>query len=482
MVGNINFQEEIEKVEEKLSDNPKSRIFLQLSELYRKSGNLEKATNVLQEGLKIHPDYWTAKVALAKIYLQQNNSDDAIVLLEDVTAKIPDNLLANQLLGDIYFKANDVEKTLKHYKKVLSLYSEDEIRSQRVEELIKAVEEKNIKEREIEEEQSPILQDKEYKKIDDIISFQDTFPKTVKDEGLEIDIPDIDFTKPVDNISESESNTVYGERPDDELIGNVQQDVILEDVIQHEEIIDDSESLSQRDDEGEENEDNGSDEIPTVTLARLYNDQGYRNKALDILEQILDKEPDNNKALKFFDELTNKHKENTIVPVVDSEPEKEEFHVDLSDKPFKEIESHNETGVDLKLVEEVDVKSEETKELEVFPDTVEDENLIEEPIGVLEETEVIDAVQEVVQEDKVVEINEVELNAEEETREFKVIPEIIEEDKVDIEDETQVRVEEKPSTVIEQPVKIDEETSEKKDTKVDDKRLKLLLNWLNGIK
>ncbi|MBU1626058.1 tetratricopeptide repeat protein, partial [bacterium] len=104
MAGEIDFQEEIQRIEEKLAENHKSRIFLQLAELYRKSENLDKAIEVLQNGLKAHPDYWTAKVALAKIYIQQDKTDYAIVLLEDVTAKIPENLLANQLLRDIYYR------------------------------------------------------------------------------------------------------------------------------------------------------------------------------------------------------------------------------------------------------------------------------------------------------------------------------------------------------------------------------------------
>jgi len=333
MSGDIDYKEEIERIEEKLSENPKSRIFLQLAEIYRKRDELDKAIEVLQNGLKVHPDYWTAKVALAKIYVQMEDPEKAIVLLEEVTVKIPDNLLANQLLGDIYYKKKSISEALKYYNNVLNLYPNDEVRAQRVEELMSQKDldsspsddkSENVFETSLEESETTINSEL---KIEDVIdnseSNDSSSEKDVLDFSNATDLSDIDFSKPLETLDDQENDEDLVE---DELITN-------ESFVSDEEDQDSAGIEIQKDfEDTKSDEDFEDEEIPTVTLAQLYFDQGYPDKSIEILENILEKNPQDEKALKFYKKLTESeiHEETETLPVledafVDSTSEEEPF-------------------------------------------------------------------------------------------------------------------------------------------------------------
>src|SRR5215470_3212229 len=103
----------IEKLQKKLDKDPGSLIFFQLAEEHRKEGNLEAAESILKQGLSRHPNYWSARVTLARIYQQLGNSDPAQAELEKVVRAVPDHLLANRLLSDIYLSKNEYQDALK---------------------------------------------------------------------------------------------------------------------------------------------------------------------------------------------------------------------------------------------------------------------------------------------------------------------------------------------------------------------------------
>lgn len=75
MIEAIQIDDRIAKCEKLLAADPKSQIFAALAEAYRKKGDLQKAQEVCLQGLKVHPDYSSARVVLAKIYLTNENYD-----------------------------------------------------------------------------------------------------------------------------------------------------------------------------------------------------------------------------------------------------------------------------------------------------------------------------------------------------------------------------------------------------------------------
>src|SRR5574337_1417767 len=91
---------EIAKLTERISKDPKSKLFVPLAEEYKKSGDIEMAIYVLSEGLKNNPGYVTARSILGKLLFEQGDLEGSQKEFEEVIKAIPDNLLAQRKLGD----------------------------------------------------------------------------------------------------------------------------------------------------------------------------------------------------------------------------------------------------------------------------------------------------------------------------------------------------------------------------------------------
>ena len=116
---------EITKLTERISKDPKSKLFVPLAEEYKKAGDMEMAVHVLTEGLKNNPSYVTARSFLGKLLLDQGDLPAAQKEFEEVVKAIPDNLMAQRKLGDIYALQSKPAEALQHYKTVLAINPKD---------------------------------------------------------------------------------------------------------------------------------------------------------------------------------------------------------------------------------------------------------------------------------------------------------------------------------------------------------------------
>ncbi len=94
----------IAKCNKILNENPNSQIFAALSEAYRKKGDIDKAFRVCQTGLKIHPEYGSAHMVMAKINLDKGLYDwaemEVVKIIElDGHGHATDLLMAEILIG-----------------------------------------------------------------------------------------------------------------------------------------------------------------------------------------------------------------------------------------------------------------------------------------------------------------------------------------------------------------------------------------------
>ena len=74
---NKNIKKEINKISKKLSKDPESPLFARLADLYRESGDVDKAIEICEDGLKYHPYYLTAHIVLSKCYRELGMHDEA---------------------------------------------------------------------------------------------------------------------------------------------------------------------------------------------------------------------------------------------------------------------------------------------------------------------------------------------------------------------------------------------------------------------
>lgn len=92
--------QQIAHFESRLQADPASRVFLPLADLYRRAGELDRARQLLSEGLANDPDFLSARTALGEVLMLLGQATAARIELQAVLARDPDNLLALRLLVD----------------------------------------------------------------------------------------------------------------------------------------------------------------------------------------------------------------------------------------------------------------------------------------------------------------------------------------------------------------------------------------------
>jgi tetratricopeptide (TPR) repeat protein len=116
---------DLQKLEEKLRKDPNSKLFFPLAEEYIEAGRLQEAITLLRTGIKAHPDFLSARVALGKALLSKGQVEEAKQEFEQVVTANPDNLMAHKKLAGIYFKAGDARKALASCEVILAVNPTD---------------------------------------------------------------------------------------------------------------------------------------------------------------------------------------------------------------------------------------------------------------------------------------------------------------------------------------------------------------------
>ena len=117
---------EIGRLTSQLARDPKSKLFIPLAEEYMKAGMAEEAIMALEEGLKVHPAYMSARVLLGKACMEKGDTDGAITQFETVIKTIPDNLLAHKKLAEAYKAQGRYKEAIKSLRVVTILSPKDD--------------------------------------------------------------------------------------------------------------------------------------------------------------------------------------------------------------------------------------------------------------------------------------------------------------------------------------------------------------------
>lgn len=104
------------ELESELSRDPKSRRFYELAREYQKQGRMDEAMALCERGLGLYPSQWQARILLAQLYIGKGRLEEARAMVERVLLPLPDNVPANHLAADIYRALGDSERALKHYR------------------------------------------------------------------------------------------------------------------------------------------------------------------------------------------------------------------------------------------------------------------------------------------------------------------------------------------------------------------------------
>lgn len=108
----------VQELENELKKDPKLKRFYELAREYQKQGRLDEASVWCEKGLALNPSQWQARILLAQVYLAKGRLLEARTHVEKVLLPLPDNVPANHLAADVYLAMGDQEKALRHYQVV----------------------------------------------------------------------------------------------------------------------------------------------------------------------------------------------------------------------------------------------------------------------------------------------------------------------------------------------------------------------------
>jgi tetratricopeptide (TPR) repeat protein len=264
---------EIKSLDERLTREPDSYCFARLSEIYLKVGLVGDALHTARQGVAKHPGYLAGQRALAMACNANGLQEESRSILEQVTAAIPADTAAQKLLASLYVEAGDKASAIRVYSTLLDFRPND---AQSKEQL------------------------KELQQVDTsgtLLAVTSSDP-VVLDENIDEDTEE-------DIYELSEDDIVYdeGEASDKAAVLVVAPPFA-------------GVSLSEQ-----------HDPLSTLTLAELYEQQGFIVKALDIYRTILADDPSNAQlqakiaTLECQGSISQETSEQHATPYLDEEQE-----------------------------------------------------------------------------------------------------------------------------------------------------------------
>ncbi len=118
MIDTAQIDDRIAKCQKILEVDPNSQIFAALAEAYRKRGDLDKAFQVCQNGLRIHPSYGSAHLVMSKINLDRGLYDWAEIEVKKAQDLDGPSRATDLLLAEIFIFRGDFERAVKLLKRL----------------------------------------------------------------------------------------------------------------------------------------------------------------------------------------------------------------------------------------------------------------------------------------------------------------------------------------------------------------------------
>lgn len=258
------FWADIKKYEDLLSKDPRSYCFAPLSELYRKLGLLDDAVAVANRGIEAHPEYIGGFMALGRALFEQGNRDQAKTALEKVVLATPENLLAQRLLSQLYHEEGNLPAAERALHLLVTFNPEDRESALALEVLRRSIPPAG--------EIVPLPATALFK----------TEESTVTEQAEADFRPDTEQPAICPESDGSNADADY--------------ELVVEDPA-----VADEQAVATREHHDAEA---GIVPLATVTLAELYEGQGFFEKALEVYSDLLQKDPDNRLLQERVSQLT----------------------------------------------------------------------------------------------------------------------------------------------------------------------------------
>jgi len=118
-------RQRIDDLRRRVEQDPASIAFAQLAEELRRAGDAAEAIDVCRAGLRLHPDFVSARLTLGRALVALNQLDAAYEELQRVVGSVPDNLAAIRAVADVWRQRGNLREALSHYRAALALAHND---------------------------------------------------------------------------------------------------------------------------------------------------------------------------------------------------------------------------------------------------------------------------------------------------------------------------------------------------------------------
>ncbi|MEN8145923.1 MAG: tetratricopeptide repeat protein, partial [Gemmatimonadota bacterium] len=126
---------EIQQFEQQVRRDPNGRTFARLADAYRKDGQLERALELLEGGLRRHSDYLSAHLVHGRTLRSLGRRVEAIEAFERVAELDAANVIALRALAEMAEEAGESEQALTYVESLLQILPQDETLEEHAERL-----------------------------------------------------------------------------------------------------------------------------------------------------------------------------------------------------------------------------------------------------------------------------------------------------------------------------------------------------------
>lgn len=122
----------IQKYLKALEENPRSRVFAPLAESYRRLGMVDRAIDILKDGMRYHPNYVVGYLSLAACYFDLEQFQLCYSTLKPFVPTSRDNLRLQRLFAESCEHIGHDYEALETYKFLLFLNPKDKVAATKV--------------------------------------------------------------------------------------------------------------------------------------------------------------------------------------------------------------------------------------------------------------------------------------------------------------------------------------------------------------
>lgn len=277
--------------------NPRSKVFAPLAEAFRKLGMLDDALKILRDGIRNHPNYALGYIVLAHCYYDQEKYELTYNTLRPIISQNADNISLQKIFAQACIHLGHLEEALDTYKYLLFLNPRDKFFATEVKKL-----------------EDDLMVGHKKLTLDQLIKAPD-MPIPVSD-SVDDDWVQVDFNrthkkalpeskKPMEPEPVQDDEWVMN-KPGDEQKPNLHP-ILTKETVSHRDLEDDFFADEFEEESGNIDEVNASistdSPIVSHTLIDLYCGQQYFDKAIELLEKILELNPHDQNSIRKLEEV-----------------------------------------------------------------------------------------------------------------------------------------------------------------------------------